>query len=139
MRRWVLLPLLLLCLCLGTAEARSKKDKMMDQVLLDYAATLRWGGFEQALSFIDPAVREAKPIASVDLNRYRQVRISYYHSQSPVTVSKTEIQVLAEIGIINNHSQAERVVVDRQTWRYDEKEKRWWLMSGLPRITAAPE
>lgn len=137
MRRWLLLPLLLLCLSFGTAEARSKKDKLMDQVLLDYASTLRWGGFEQAISFIDPAVREANPIASVDLNRYRQVRISYYHSQSPVTVSKTEIQVLAEIGIINNHSQAERVVVDRQTWRYDEKAKRWWLMSGLPRITNA--
>lgn len=138
MRRWLLLPLLLLCLCFGTAEARSKKDKLMDQVLLDYAATLRWGGFEQALAFIDPAVREAKPIASVDLNRYRQVRVSYYHTQTPVTVSKTEIQVLAEIGIINNHSQAERVVIDRQTWRYDEKQKRWWLMSGLPRITTAP-
>ena len=135
MRRWILIPLLLLCLLAGTAEARSKKDKMMDQVLLDYAATLRWGGFEQGIAFIDPAVREARPIASVDLNRYRQVRVSYYRQQSPVMVSKTEIQVLAEIGIINNHSQSERSVIDRQTWRWDEKLKRWWLMTGLPVIT----
>lgn len=136
MRRWLLLPLILLCLFAGTAEARSKKDKAMDQVLLDYAATLRWGGFEQALAFIDPAVREARPIPSLDLNRYRQVRVSFYHQQSPVQVSKTEIQVLAEIGVINNHSQSERTVKDRQTWRWDEKEKRWWLMSGLPVITS---
>lgn len=136
MRRWLWLPVVLLCLIAGSADARSKKDKAMDQVLLDYAATLRWGGFEQAMSFIDPVVREARPISSVDLNRYRQVRVSYYHQQSPVEVSKTEIQVLAEIGIINNHNQSERVVYDRQTWRWDPKLKRWWLMSGLPAITA---
>jgi hypothetical protein len=138
MRRWLVLPLLLLCLVVGTAEARSKKDKMMDQVLLDYAATLRWGGFEQAIAFIDPAVREARPVPAVDMNRYRQVRVSYYRQQSPVEVSKTEIQVLAEIGIINNHSQSERVVSDRQTWRWDAKAKRWWLMSGLP-VIVSPE
>lgn len=137
MRRWLLLPLLLLCLLAGTAEARSKKDKAMDQVLMDYAATLRWGGFEQGIAFIDPAIRAERPISSVDLNRYRQVRVSYYHQQSPVLVSKTEIQVLAEIGIINNHNQNERSVIDRQIWRWDEKQKRWWLMSGLPVITQA--
>lgn len=136
MRRWLWLPLVLLCLVAGTAEARSKKDKAMDQVLLDYAATLRWSSFEQAMTFMDPLVREARPISSVDLNRYRQVRVSYYRQQSPVEVSKTEIQVIAEIGIINNHNQSERVVFDRQTWRWDAKLKRWWLMTGLPSITA---
>jgi hypothetical protein len=135
MRRWFWLPLVLLCLVAGTAEARSKKDKAMDQVLLDYAATLRWSSFEQAMTFMDPLVREARPISSVDLNRYRQVRVSYYRQQSPVEVSKTEIQVIAEIGIINNHNQSERVVFDRQTWRWDAKLKRWWLMTGLPSIT----
>ena len=64
------------------------------------------------------------------------MRVSYYRQQTPVTVNETEIQVLAEIGIINEHSQAERVVYDRQTWRWDEKAKRWWLVSGLPTITA---
>lgn len=137
MRRWLLLLSLLCLLGLGTAEARSRKDKAMDQVLMDYAATLRWGGFEQGLSFVDPAVREAQPMSSLDLNRYRQVRVSYYRQQSPVTVSKTEILVLAEIGIINNHSQSERTVLDRQTWRWDEEQKRWWLMTGLPAITNA--
>ncbi|MBL8298329.1 MAG: hypothetical protein JNN30_08285 [Rhodanobacteraceae bacterium] len=139
MRRWLLLPLLLLCLLAGTAQARSKKDKMMDQILLDYAATLRWNGFEQGIAFIDPEVRATRPISSIDLNRYRQVRVSYYRPQSPVQVSKTEIQVLAEIGIINNHNQSERSIIDRQTWRWDEKQKRWWLMSGLPTITSAPD
>lgn len=136
MRRWLWLPLLLLVLFAGTAEARSRKDKAMDQILLDYGATLRWGGFEQAVSFIDPEVRAARPIPTIDMNRYRQVRVSYYRQQTPVTVNETEIQVLAEIGIINEHSQAERVVYDRQTWRWDEKAKRWWLVSGLPTITA---
>lgn len=135
MRRW-LLPLLLSLLALaGQAEARSKRDKLLDAALAEYAATLRWGNFEGGASSIDPAVLEAKPLSSLDIERYRQVRVSYYHAQDPVAISKTEVRQVVEIGIINAHSQSERVVIDRQVWRYDEKAKRWWLMSGLPDIT----
>jgi len=39
------------------------------------------------------------------------------------------------ISLVNIHTQAERSVIDHQTWHYDEKAKHWWLTSGLPNIT----
>lgn len=135
MRRWILLPFLALLVFAGAADARSKRDKTLDSTLEEYAATLRWGNFEAGIAYIDPDVLKERPIASIDIERYRQVRVSYYHPQPPVPVGKEEVRVIAEIGIINEHSQSERVVIDRQLWRWDAKAKRWWLMSGLPDIT----
>ena len=40
-----------------------------------------------------------------------------------------------EIGLVNINTQAARSVVDHQIWKYDEKQKHWWLMTGLPDIT----
>lgn len=134
MRRWIVVPLLALVLFAGTAVA-GKREKVLDSTLAEYAATLRWGNFEAGMAYIDPAVLAERPVSSLDLERYRQVRVSYYHPSDPVAVGKEQMRVVAEIGVINEHSQAERVVIDRQLWRWDAKGKRWWLMSGLPDIT----
>jgi hypothetical protein len=37
-----------------------------------------------------------------------------------------------EIGVINRHTMAERVVRYRETWRWDEEGKAWWVTSPLP-------
>ena len=134
MRRWILLPLVVLALVAGPAVA-AKRDRMLEATLTEYAATLRWGNFEAGMAYIDPAVLAERPISSLDLERYRQVRVSYYHPSEPMPVDKESIRIVAEIGIINAHSQSERVVYDRQLWRWDAKAKRWWLMTGLPDIT----
>ncbi|HVJ61944.1 MAG TPA: hypothetical protein VM555_04450 [Tahibacter sp.] len=134
MRRWIFLPLLALALFAGTAVA-GKREKMLDSTLAEYAATLRWGNFEAGMAYIDPALIAERPVSSLELERYRQVRVSYYHPQDPVPVGKEQVRVVAEIGVVNEHSQSERVVIDRQLWRWDAKAKRWWLMSGLPDIT----
>ena len=68
--------------------------------------------------------------------RYKQVRVSDYDSGSgPVPIDDTHVQQTAQISLINIHTQAERSLVDHQTWRYDEKTQHWWLTSGLPDIT----
>ena len=41
---------------------------------------------------------------------------------------------MVRIGIININTQAERTVVDQQTWRYDPDKHQWWLTSGLPDV-----
>ena len=41
-----------------------------------------------------------------------------------------------EIRLINRNTQAERIVMDTQIWRWNEKAKRWWLTTGLPDFTA---
>ena len=112
-----------------------KPQKELQPTLLNYAATLRWGDFEQGLAFIDPDVLKQHPLTRLELDRYRQVRVSYYHDQGVQNLSPTEIAQVVEIGVVNEHTQTERAVVDRQRWRWDKQAKRWWLMTGLPDIT----
>ena len=68
--------------------------------------------------------------------RWQQVQVTAYSDQQPVHTTETEVQQVVEIGLVNKNTQAARSVIDHQVWHYDEKANRWWLMSGLPDITA---
>lgn len=137
MRRIALVVLVALLSLLGGCATTGNPKKVLQETLMSYASTLRWGGFEQAMSYMDPEVLKAHPPTRLELERFRQVRVSYYHEQPAQNVSATEVTQLVEIGIVNEHSQSERSVIDRQRWRWDETAKKWWLMSGLPDITRA--
>jgi hypothetical protein len=136
MRRLLSLILVLSALLLaGCPNTKSRSDELTD-TLNAYASTLRWGDFQSGAQFIDPAVRKAHPLSSVDIGRYQQVKVSEYdEGAGPVPLSQTEVQQTVHINLINIHSQSERSMVDHQTWRYDEKTKHWWLMTGLPDIS----
>lgn len=114
--------------------ATNKVENLLTQTLDSYAATLRWGDFESALQYVDPAVLKANPPTDLELARYRQVRVSMYDASSVQPVSETEVRQRVMIGIINQHTQRERAVVDNQTWKYDAVTNRWWLQTGLPKI-----
>ena len=116
------------------------KESILEDTLQTYAATIRWGDMTKALVFVDPKYREAHPLSELDLQRYRQVQAAMLLATAlddkPATpISATEVSQVVEIGLVNVHSQAARSIVDRQVWRYDEKEKRWWLTTGLPDIS----
>ena len=84
----------------------------------------------------DPEVRAEHPLSELDRARYKQVRVTEYDDGSgPVPISPTEVQQTVRLSVVNIHTQAERTIIDRQTWHYDEKAKHWWLTSGLPDIT----
>jgi hypothetical protein len=130
----VLVVLFSLSLLAGCATQKSKGD-LLDATLESYAATLRWGNFEDAVAFVDPETLKAHPLTSVDLGRYRQIRISGYNAQPSRPAGEGEVIVVAEVVLTNNNTQSVRSVLDRQRWRYDDKAKRWWLVTGLPDIT----
>lgn len=109
---------------------------LLDDTLASYASAVRWGDIEGALSFVDPEVLKAHPVTKLDLERYHQVQITTYNDQPPVRINDTEVRQIVEIGLVNTNTQAARSIVDKQVWRLDEKANRWWLMSGLPDITA---
>jgi hypothetical protein len=111
------------------------RETILDDTLKMYSATIRWGDMTQALAFVDPKVREAHPLSELDLARYQQVRVTAYNDQPAAPISENEVQQVVEIGIVNVNTQGARSLIDRQVWRYDEKEKHWWLMTGLPDIT----
>ena len=43
---------------------------------------------------------------------------------------------VVELRVVNRNTQVERIITDRQKWRWDAVAKRWWLVSGLPDLDA---
>jgi hypothetical protein len=123
-----------LALVAGCAALGTKND-LLTSTLDSYAATIRWGNFEDAASFVDPEMLKAQPLGAVDLARFAQVRVTGYNAQPLRPNGDNEVRQTVEIELVNNNTQSLRAIVDRQVWRYDEKAKRWWLVSGLPDIT----
>lgn len=120
---------------LSTSALAKSRKKILEETLRTYAATIRWGSIEQAESFVDPAYRANHPLTALDLERYKQVRITYYNETAPVPVSDFEVRQTVEIGLVNVNSQEARSIIDRQVWKYDREKKAWLLTTGLPDIT----
>jgi hypothetical protein len=136
MRRFSLASLLVVLTLLLTGCASDVRSDSLTQTLSQYASVLRWGDFASAQQFLDPDYRQAHPLSPLDLARYGQVRVSGYDDgQGAVASGENEVRQIVQINLINNNTQSERTVVDRQTWRYDPVKHKWWLMTGLPAIS----
>ena len=135
MRR-LLLPLLAIVAMLCAGCATDQRNQALINTLNAYANTMRWGDFQSALQFVDPKVRAAHPPSALDLARYQQVRVTGYdEGAGAVPDGENQVRQVVQIGLVNLNTQAERTVIDRQSWSYDPKTKHWWLESGLPDIT----
>ena len=135
MRRILSFVLMLSILLLAGCATR-ERSQSLTSTLSAYAGVLRWGNFANAAQFIDPKVRAEHPLSDLDLDRYKQVRVTEYdEGAGPVPISPTEVQQTVRVSLVNIHTQSERTITDHQTWRYDDKAKHWWLISGLPDIT----
>jgi hypothetical protein len=132
MRR--LLSVLAFTVLAGCATNKTDMDKLQE-TLLGYSATIRWGEWSRAQSFIDEDYAKKHPISELELERFKQIQVSFYHDGEPVPTKEGEVKVRVEIGLVNINTQSARNVVETQTWRYDVEKKRWWLMTGLPDIT----
>jgi len=138
MRRLFLLVLLAASCALLSACATEKmrnKETILTDTLRSYAQTLRWGNFDQAIGFVDPKILAEHPLTSLEIERFKQVRVSGYDDAPVVPVSEDEVQQTVKIDLLNVNTQVARSVVDHQTWKYDAAAKRWWLVSGLPDIS----
>jgi hypothetical protein len=128
--------LIALTLLVAAMPALGKsREKILQETLRTYAATIRWGSIEQAESFVDPDYREAHPLTPLELERFRHVRISAYNERAAIPINDNEVRQTVEIGIVNVNTQEARTVLDHQTWKFDKKSKTWRLTSGLPDIT----
>ena len=133
MSKLLLRCLLACCLVLLAGCPKSaSKGTALDEVQYAYSAAIRWGDFEGAWTLVDPKVREEHPLTDIDFSRYKQVQISAYRDLGGSPLASGEIVREIEIGVINRNTLAERTVRYRESWRYDEAAKTWWLTSGLP-------
>ncbi len=134
MRSILILSAFALCAGCGSISTQSKGNAL-EATLLAYGNVVRWGDMSQALPFLDPEWLKQHPVTSLDLERYKQIRIATYSEQPVVPAGPHEVRQVVHIDLININTQIERSIVDNQLWRYDEKKKHWHLMSGLPDIT----
>ncbi|WP_243050758.1 hypothetical protein [Dyella sp. RRB7] len=135
MRRILTLLVVLSMLLLGGCATDQRSDSLTN-TLNAYASTVRWGDFQGALQFVDPKVRDAHPLSTLELARYQQYKVSGYdEGNGPIPNGKDEVTQVVQINLVNVNTQSERTVTDHQTWRYDAQSKHWWLLTGLPDIS----
>lgn len=137
MRRIVIAICTLLLLAGCATLQSSNRTKVRDHTLDAYAAALRWGGFETALSYVDPAVRAAHPLTPQQKALYNAVSVAEYETTGPIETGADTVEQTVRMSLIVKSSQAVRNLVDQQTWHWDANAKRWWLESGLPDVAAA--
>ena len=124
------LALLLVTACSSMGAQRNPRD----QALYDYTSAVRWSDFDTALLFVDPETRLARPMTDLETERYKQVQVAGYEVKSAQEPAEGEYEQVVELRLVNRNTQVERVITDRQRWRWDAEAKRWWLVSGLPDI-----
>ncbi|HEX5693469.1 MAG TPA: hypothetical protein VFY00_02490 [Arenimonas sp.] len=132
-RSGLVLALALLLAACATSGQRSPRD----QTLYNYVSAVRWSDFDNAAKFVDPLVLAAEPLTALELERYRQFQVSGYEVKAASEPAEGEYEQVVEIRVVNRHTQVEKVLTDRQRWRWDPEAKRWWLASGLPDLDAA--
>lgn len=120
---------------LASCGGRMSKKQSLDHTLYQYAKVMRWADYNAALTFFSPNMEDKFKPSSTDIERLKQFGISSYVS-SPITPGDTEnrINQNVQIKLYNKHTKREKVVIDQQTWEYDEETKTWTLISGLPKL-----
>lgn len=122
---------------LGACATQRHSRDLLEVTLYDYSGAVRWNRFDAAANFLDPDLLAKKPLTALELQRYEQIQVTAYRVQGKEQPSPTELRQIVEIRFINRHTQAESAILEHESWRYDEAQRRWWLTSGLPDITRA--
>lgn len=122
---------LLALLAPAAAQSRLQRGKLQ-QVQDAYAASIRWGDFENAWQAVDPAYRAEHPMTELEFERYKQIQISGYRDLSTRGGPDGTVERAVELRVINNYTMAERTERYVERWRWDPEAKRWWLVVGMP-------
>ena len=120
------------------AEAASKRSQTKQLVVMQskYSSAIRWNEFEMAWGYVDPEYRKEHPLSDLEKQRFKQIQVTGYEEKSQDFLEDGGVEVNVEIRLINRNTQAERVIMDTQIWRWDAIAKRWWLSTGLPDFSA---
>jgi hypothetical protein len=101
---------------------------IIDSTVQLYAAAIRFGEFEKAQEFVDPAKR-----TRLDLAWLKNIHISSYdivHRKENLGGNIYEMTV--QIHYFIESEGVEKSVTDRQIWRYDEGQRKMMLETSLP-------
>jgi hypothetical protein len=118
---------------LFTSACASTPDRgsALQEAQYAWSAAIRWGDFEGAWTLVDPAYRQAHPLGTVELERYKQVQVSSYHETGTRIEGDTATREI-QIGVVNRNTLVQRDERYVEQWRYDAQQERWWITGGLP-------
>jgi len=131
----VLAPVLALLLATACGSMGAQRNPR-DQALYSYVSAVRWSDFNTALGFVDPETRRTQPMTDLEAERYKQFQVAGYEVKTASEPGEGRYEQVVELRLVNRNTQVERIVTDRQQWRFDPEAKRWWLVSGLPDLDA---
>jgi hypothetical protein len=136
MKKAVRLTMLLLATLLLAACIPPKKQKDLDNRLLQYEQIIRWSQWDAAANFLAPEYLEENPLTNLDMERLRLFRVTNYtiRSAAPLGEDGNEFAQVVEIRMFNRNQATERAIIDQQLWRFDEESEVWLLHSGLPNV-----
>jgi len=116
---------LLFCGCGSIAESR--KADALDAALSSYRTAIRWGHYELAYGLVAPDHRKGVPA------NIKDVEVTSYEAVQPPVIRTTDTATeIVHIEYVLRDTQRVQSLTDRQLWRYDPKDNKWWLESGLP-------
>ncbi len=75
-------------------------------------------------------------MTDLERKRFDAVQFTNVTLQDTFVAPDGSVDRVVELRLIGKYTQAERSITDHQHWRWDAKAKRYWLVSGLPDITA---
>jgi len=116
----------------GCASGSGTRADALERALYDYSGAIRWNNFETAYEAVDPKTRKDTPLSDFELERLKQVQVTSYTVVASLPTPDGGVAREVELRVVNRHTQAERIVRVRETWRYDEEAQKWWQTEGLP-------
>ena len=116
-----------LSICGCGAIAESRKADALDAALSSYRTAIRWGHYELAYGLVAPDHRKGMPA------NIKDVEVTSYEVVQPPLIGKSDTATeIVHLQYVLRDTQRVQALTDRQLWRYDPKDNRWWLESGLP-------
>jgi hypothetical protein len=99
-----------------------------DEILSRYASAIRWGEFEKAVQFQNPARR-----TRLDEAWLKNIHVATYDSILVKDDPNSKVvEQTVEIRYFNEQVGVEKIITDRQVWRYYEDLDKWVLETDLP-------
>ncbi len=120
--------LALLSLALSACTSGPMSAAFKEDTLNAYGSAIRWGPFDKAVEFQNPAHR-----TRLDEAWLRNIHVTSYN---PLYLKEEDgskvLEQKVEIRYINDQVGVEQSLVDRQLWRYYEDREKWVLESDIP-------
>jgi len=122
------LSLLLLVGCAGFQE--TQRLVLLDEIALTYEQALLSGNYRVANRFTK---KEGGGQQSSDFEHLKNIQVSSYELIDKFfSPDDMKARLTVEIRYFHGSYLIEKSLVDEQQWEYDEEEKCWYLVSGLP-------